>query len=185
MPKKSFQGHLLVANPNNPRDELSRAVVLLVTHTNDKCVGIQINNPVTDPDLQTISANIGIDFTGSDPLWYGGSVGTNKIHVVHSTDWSGLSTIKINDEISVTNDISVLAALSRGEGPNLFRACAGYWVWEDGELDHQLDPKNTDRTTHKWETVEATVDNVFDGEGPEQWRKVIEESARQQVSSWF
>jgi len=185
MPKKNYQGCLLVANPNNPKDELSKSVILLVSHNPTKSIGIQINNPVADFDLQTVSNNIGIDFVGNDPLWYGGSIGSNKIHVVHSNDWAGLSTIKINDELSITHDISVLAALSRGEGPSQFRACAGYWGWEAGELDLQLDPKHAAHASHTWETVEATLSNVFEGEGPDQWRKVIEESTKNQVNNYF
>lgn len=185
MPKKNYQGCLLVANPSNPKDELSKAVILLVSHHPTKSVGIQINNPLTDLDLQTVSNNIGIDFEGQDPLWYGGSIGSNKIHVVHSNDWAGLSTVKINDEISITHDISVLAALSRGEGPKQYRACAGYWGWEAGDLDQQLDPKQADKVSHKWETLEATLENVFEGEGPDQWHKAIEESTKNQVNAYF
>jgi putative transcriptional regulator len=184
MTKKKYPGYLLLANPNNPRDELSKSVLLIVTHTNNLAIGLQINNPLEDIDLQTVADNIGMDYPYNDPLFYGGNIAQNKIHVVHSLDWRGMSTVKLNDQIAVTNDISVLAAISQGEGPKFYRACAGYWLWEDGRLDQQLDPK-TKNEPHKWEISPATIENVFSGEGPEQWRNAIDEAAKFQVNAWF
>lgn len=184
MIKKKYPGYLLLANPNNPRDELNKSVLLIVTHTNNVAVCLQINNPLEDINLQTVAGNIGIDYPTADPLYYGGNIAQNKIHVVHSLDWRGMSTVKLNDRLAVTNDISVLAAISQGEGPEYYRACAGYWLWENGRLDQQLDPKFKGEP-HKWEISPATINNVFNGEGPEQWRNAIDEAAKFQVNAWF
>lgn len=184
MTKKRYTGHLLVANPNNPKDELGRSVMLLVTHANSVGIGLQLNNPLEEIDLQTVANNIGMIYPRQDPLFYGGNISQNKIHVVHSTDWRGLSTVPLTEDIAVTNDISVLAAIAGGQGPEHFRACAGYWLWEDGRLDQQLDPRSKIEP-HKWEIVPATQQLVFNGEGPDQWRACLEESAKFQASAWF
>lgn len=184
MIKKKYPGYLLVANPNNPRDELSKSVILIASHTEKMAIGLQLNNPLEDIDLQTVAGNIGIDYPEKDPLFYGGNISMNKIHVVHSNDWRGLSTVRLNEHLSVTNDISILAALSRGEGPEFFRACAGYWLWDNGMLDDMLDPRST-QDPHKWEIVPSTLDNAFYSEGPDQWREVLDQAAKHQVSSWF
>lgn len=184
MTKKKYPGYLLVANPNNPRDELSKSVILIASHNDRMAIGLQVNNPLEDINLQTVAENIGIDYPNPDLLYYGGNISMNKIHVVHSLDWKGLTTVKLNEQLAVTNDISILAALSRGEGPTFYRACAGYWLWDEGLLDRMLDPR--DRSDpHKWEITPGTLDNVFTGEGPEQWRTSIEEAAKYQVSAWF
>jgi len=184
MTKKRYPGYLLVANPNNPRDELSRSVILVANHTADVAIGLQINNPLEDIDLQTVAQNLGMDFDKNAQLWYGGNMNTNKIHVIHSNDWKGLSTVKMSDEISVTNDISVLAAIARGEGPEHFRACAGYWIWSDGRLDRMLNPREKEDPM-KFEITPATIESVFDGEGPDQWRSVLDKAAKYQVNAWF
>lgn len=184
MTKKKFPGYLLVANPNNPRDELGKSTILVVTHTTRLAIGLQLNNPLEDINLKTVADNIELEYNGQDPLYYGGNISQNKIHVVHSSDWSGLSTTKLNDQISVTNDISILCAIAEGTGPQHFRACAGYWLWEDGKLDAMLDPHNR-MEPHKWEIVPATIENSFIGEGPDQWRSALELCAKYQVSSWF
>lgn len=184
MSKKKYTGYLLVANPNNPRDELSKSVMVIASHTDRVAIGLQINNPLEDIDLNTVANNLDIDYTRADPLFYGGNISMNKIHVVHSTDWRGLSTVKLNDQLAVTNDISIIAALSRGDGPEYYRACAGYWLWDEGRLDQQLDPRFKGEP-HKWEITPATVENVFGGEGPEQWRECLDQAAKYQVSAWF
>lgn len=183
MTKKNYQGHLLAANPNNPRDELDRAVILLIGYGADTVFGLQINNPYDDLNIKSISDNIGIDLDIDAGIYRGGSNGLGKISVVHSADWTGLSTVLISENLAVTNDISVLAALSRGEGPEYFRACAGHWLWERSQLESQLDPHT--KTRYKWEAVPARLETVFGLEGEEQWQTALEESARHQVSAWF
>jgi putative transcriptional regulator len=184
MTKKKYPGYLLVANPNNPRDELSKGVLLCVNHAGNLAIGLQINNPLEDIDLQHVADNLGMESSVNAPLWFGGNISQNKIHVVHSNDWRGLSTVKMNDEISVTNDISVLAAIARGEGPRYYRACAGYWLWDDGRMDRMLNPRAKDEPI-KWEIAPATLESIFDSEGPDQWRAVLDKAAKYQVDAWF
>lgn len=182
MTNKNLQSHLIAANPANPRDEMDQAVILITNHSVKLSVGLQINRVIPDLTLTTVARDLGIWYEGDCPIYHGGNNSRNKIHVVHSNDWSSLSTVIINEELSVTNDISVLAAISRGEGPEHFKPCAGYWTWEEGDLDLQVsDP----RSSHKWETVPATAANVFGSDGSEQWRSVLEASAKLAVDVWF
>jgi putative transcriptional regulator len=184
MTKKKYVGHLLIANPNNPRDELSKSVMLLVTHTAQNAIGLQINNAVDNLNLKVIADRLNIQYLNDDPLYHGGNIGTHQIHVVHSSDWKGVTTVQLTENLSVTNDISVIAALVQGEGPRYFRACAGYCAWSEGKLDQQLNPKY-DGDPYKWEVVPATLSNVFELEGADQWRSAIDESAQYQVDSWL
>lgn len=178
-------GQLLVANPSNPRDSFEESVILVVAHLEHMAVGLQINNICVEPTIQEIAYSLGIWLEGQDPVWRGGYHQMHKIHMIHSTDWQGASTVKINDDIAVTNDISVLTALSQGLGPQQFRACAGLCVWPMGELDRQLDPQQAASVAYRWETVDATAELVFDTVSSQQWRRCLEESAKRQVSSWF
>jgi putative transcriptional regulator len=185
MTKKNYQGHLLAANPSNPHDELDRAVILLLTHNDKAALGIQINMPLDHLSMDAISSNLGIELGTEDVAYRGGNNNVNKISVIHSTDWTGHSSVLINEHLAVTNDISVLAALSRGEGPEFYRACAGYWLWEPGQLDEQLNPQTNKNTRYKWEAVPARPENIFGKDGNEQWHDILEESARHQVAAWF
>lgn len=186
MSKKKYPGHLLIANPNNPTDELSNSVILLVTHTDSTGLGLQVNNCYTDLTLNKVSSNLGIEIARPEPVYFGGNVNQNKIHVIHSLDWSGTGTVPLTSEMGITNDISVLVAISQGCGPAHFKACAGYWIWEHGRLDQQLDPRTCLlQEPHRWIVAPASVENVFTYEPEQQWDRAVAESVRYQVSNWF
>jgi putative AlgH/UPF0301 family transcriptional regulator len=183
----NYQGHLIASHPCNPQDEHHHSVILMVNHTPDTAVGLRINQLVNIPVLKNIvNENLGIDYHRDDPLYSGGSSSANKIHVIHSMDWSGLSTVQITDEIGITNDISVFAALSRDEGPEHFKACMGFWFWANGHFDLQMNHKiRPQESRHRWEPVEATIENTFQTSEVLMWDRVIEESAKMQINSWF
>ncbi len=186
MIKKNYAGQLLAANPSNPKDGDQTAVIFIITNNGPTTVGLQINQTINNPSLGHICSNIGIFYDGSEPLYWGGQISQNKIHVVHSLDWEGFTTVKITEDLGVTNDISVLAAISRNEGPEYFRACVGYWLWENGRFEQQIDPKQfPSGEVSRWETVPATIENIFAETNEDQWRATLEESARKQASSWF
>jgi len=187
MTKKKYQGHLLVANPNNPKDYLEKSVLLLVTHTDNLAVALQINNLRSEMNLSQISTTLGLPYHGPDTVYYGGNIAQNKIHVIHSLDWRGLSTITLNDHLGITNDISILAAISRDEGPEYFRACSGYWMWENGVFDQMLDPKQfaTCPEPYRWEIAPGTIQSVFEVDAKDHWEHSIEASARYRVNEWI
>ena len=185
---KRCPGHLLIANPSNPLDELSESVILLISHDDNLAMGLQINNPIADTSLQGVSDNLGIPLPGEDKLWFGGKISQNKVHVIHSTDWLSVSSTLINDDLAVTNDVSVLAALSLGSGPEFFRACVGHWACNGKDLDLGLAAQHPFPgifCKHRWETIPATPELIFNNEGPEQWRQLLDASTRQQIESWF
>jgi putative transcriptional regulator len=185
MIEKPYIGQLLAANPNNPKDGLSGSVILIVNHNEQATVGIQVNARLLDMELSGVMSGLGIDYIGNDPLYRGGNIDGGKVHVIHSTDWEGMSTVKINDQLAITNDLSILAAISQGEGPEYFRACVGFWMWEAGVLEIQLNAKIDTDVQHRWESITGNVKNVFENEGVEQWYEALESSARKQVSHWF
>lgn len=184
---KNYVGNLLVANPSNPKqDTLDKTVMMIVTHTSNIAVALQINTPHIDLTLSRISEDIGIDHYGDQPIYYGGNVHPNKIHVLHSLDWEGMTTVQLNDEIGITNDISILMAISKNEGPEFFKACSGYRLWENGEFDLQLDSvTKLGQTSHKWEIMPATVDTVFCMDSSLMYEHCLEEILRSKVDAYL
>lgn len=183
--QKSYLGKILAANPNNPSDSLEKSLILVVTHTRSMVLGLQINRPLPEFTMSALGDQIGIFLDSDETVFYGGTQHPNKIHVVHSNDWAGITTIQINEEISVTNDISVLAAISRNEGPEYFKACAGFWAWENRRLEDQIQNKHC-KDPHRWELIDASSELIF-GSGiyDEHWHKVLEAVAREKVNAWF
>ena len=183
MTKNNLVGQLLVANPLNPKDGLDHSVILVLSHNSTTSLGLRLNCPAKSLQLKTVFDQLGLYYQDNDPVYHSGNLITDKIHMVHSLDWRGLTTIELTPEIGVTNDISVLAAICKGEGPEYYRACAGVLTWADSSLVRQLDPK-TD-TKFKWELAPADLVTVFQTDELEQWHKCIEASAKNQVNKWF
>lgn len=187
--KKSYLGKLLVANPRNPRDDLAKSILIVVTYTTNISIALQINAPHEDLTLSRISQNIGIDHSGDQPVYFGGQVNQHKIHVIHSLDWQSVSTTKLNDQIGITNDVGVLMAISRNQGPKYFKACSGYYLWEDGMLDKQINPRSQipggPAGNHRWGTLDATIDIVFKTEAHAMWANCIDQFLQESIDSYM
>lgn len=183
MTNQNLLGKLVVAHPLNPKDGLDHTVTLIVTHTPMLTLGLQLNNVMVNLPLKTVFMQLGLWYDGDEMVYHGGVINPGKIHIVHSLDWTGHSTIAMAENIGVTNDISILNALSRGEGPEYFRACAGFMSWEDSLLDQQLD--SSSKLSHHWEIAPATLETVFASDGMDQWHAAIEASVKRQVADSF
>lgn len=181
-----FPGYLLIANPNNPKDSMGRSVILLTEHSGSRAVGIQINQPLANMTLQEVAINAGMEYQNDEttPLHFGGNFVTNKVNIIHSSDWHGSNTIKLTRDISVTQDISILAAISQRQGPKYYRACSGCWIWDSYSLNYQLDSDNMIER-HRWEIAPAEIKTIFDLSGIEQWRQALDDAARFTTSQWF
>lgn len=181
---KNYIGQLLAANPSNPQNnQLNKGVILITGQIYSTIIGLQINNVIPSLSINDVIENLGFWIDGEYPVYYGGNLGTNKLHIVHSSDWSGMTTRAVTNSISVTSDISILAALSENEGPKLWRACAGHWSWNQYLLEQQLsiDPDQE----YKWEICPATIKFVFYHQEQQQWEKVMTNAAQQAVSDWI
>lgn len=183
--KKNFVGHLLIANPTNPDDELSRSVMICMTHTENLSLALQLNRIQPNTNLAIVSKGMGIRYYGDDPIWYGGNISVDKIHIIHSLDWVGINTLKLNKDIGITHDISILSAISQGNGPGFYKACAGYWLFDNGRLDIQLSKIVHPDEPSKWETIPATIENTFNLDTDIMWESCLQDSIIKKVKSYF
>lgn len=185
MVDKNYTGYLIAANPKNPADEWARSVILIVSHTKDITVGLQINKPYNELALGPIALRLGIESVPNDPVYIGGDEYPNKIQVIHSLDWQGLTTIPLNDWIGITGDVSILSAMSIDQGPRWTRACFGFKIWDDGLFDLEMSAHSTAKNLNRWSLAPGTVLNTFENKLDDQWGQVLEESAKFAVDLWF
>jgi putative transcriptional regulator len=186
MIEQNYQGYLLASHPRRLDALLRRSVVLVLDHDKTGAIGLQINNPFTnDVTFRTVMENVNMSVSIDQPLYNGGQESINRIHVVHSLDWYSPTTSKITDKIGVSNDLSVLAAISQNEGPEYYRVCAGFTKWSPQHLEGELIGQSPWTVNHSWSFAPATYENVFGADDIDQWHSVIDESNRLQISSWF
>lgn len=176
-----LRGSLLVAHPQNPADMLENGVILVASIEGGVCVCLQLDSAYPGLLLDDICQRMDIPYTRSTQVYRGGNQGVQRVHVVHSSDWAGLSTVSINSEISISNDISVLTALAMGEGPSQFRACAGHWIWPQSQLEAQL----RDGVPYRWITQPATAKSAFELDGVSQWRACLDAFTLNEQAQWL
>lgn len=183
---QNYKGYLLAAHPRRQEPTLQRSVILVLDHDSTGAIGLQINKPFTnDITLETVMQNVGMHTDLDEALYCGGSEASNRIHVLHSLDWYTNNTTKITEHIGVSHDVSVLAAISKNEGPEQFRVVAGFTRWLPGHLEGEILGQEPWTIHHSWSWVPAESEMVFGLHEQEQWHSVISQSSRLQVNSWF
>jgi putative transcriptional regulator len=186
MIEQNYKGYLLAAHPKRHDPIMRRSVMLILDHDSTGAIGLQINKPFTnDITFQTVMQNVGLVIDYDQPLYNGGQESTNRIHVIHSLDWYSPSTIKVNDKIGVSHDVSVLTAIAANEGPEYFRVCAGFTRWLPGHLEGEILGEEPWNISHTWGFSPANVETLFGLDDIDQWHQVIGESSSLQVSNWF
>ena len=183
---QKFKGYVLAAHPRRQEPVLRRGVILVIDHDDTGAIGLQINKPFTnDITFATVMHNVGLTTDIDQPLYNGGPESSNRIHVIHSLDWYSPTTIKVTDTIGVSNDVSVLTAISENEGPEHFRVVAGFARWLPKHLDGEIAGTDPWHITQSWSYAPADLETVFSGDDIDQWHTVIDKSSRLQTATWL
>lgn len=183
---QNYTGCLLAAHPKRREQDLERAVMLVVEHDIQGARAHRINYRLHNGmDLQHVMNGLGISYSGDEPIYKGGQDRYNRLFVIHTLDWFTASTIRLGENLGVSYDSSVLAAISRSEGPEQFRVVAGQHTWQTGFIEGEMTGKHPWKTHHNWSVIEATPELVFDLDSDEQWLAVIHQSSQIEVSKFF
>lgn len=186
MIEQCYAGYLIASHPKRQDPILRKSVMLILDHTKSGAIGLQLNKPfANEVTLSNVMDNVGLHTSFDQPLYSGGTESTNKIHVIHSLDWYSPSTVHLTGQIGVSNDLSVLAAISENEGPEYFRVIAGFTRWLPGHLEGETLGEDPWNISHTWSYVPVNPDTLFGFDDVDQWHRVIADSGKMQVSSWF
>jgi putative AlgH/UPF0301 family transcriptional regulator len=186
MIEQNYTGYLLSSHPKRVDAALRRSTILIIDHDATGAIGLQINKQfLSNVTLNSVMQNVGLSTGNDQPLFNGGTESTNRIHIIHTLDWFSPTTNRLNEEIGISSDISVLSAISKYEGPSQLRAVAGFTRWLPGYLEGEILGEAPWTINHCWSFTPANADTLFGYTDLEQWHKVITDSSRQQVSSWF
>lgn len=181
----NLTGHILAMPPKGSDSSFQKSVVLVVQHREEGAWGVVVNKINPRITLDAVMRSAGIDYRHTQPVFTGGPVETQRIHVVHSLDWRSQSTISITPEIGITGDVSVLAAISIGEGPQFYRTCLGVSGWGPKQLDGEYKGLPPWTTRCSWIDAPATLESIFNGTGDEQWEQSIGIIASSKIKTWF
>ena len=138
-------GQLLLSMPGIGDPRFERAVIAICVHDENGALGIVVNKPVGSLRVAELMTQLDVA-RGETPdvaVRAGGPVEPGRGFVVHSTDWSGQSSIDVAGRFALTSTIDVLTAIAAGKGPRRWLSALGYTGWAAGQLDGEM-------TRHGW-----------------------------------
>lgn len=188
MVQLNYSGKLLIAQPKCVSSFFTETVTLLISHAVHGSWGMIVNKKF-DGDAMTLNDlldSVGIERTMNftEPLYIGGPIERQKVAVLHSSEWMGHSTQQVNEEISMTNDISILAAISRNEGPEKYRIICGLSAWGSSQLEGEMLGQEPWTPQHRWLTAPATSE-IFDYDSRDLWNRSLQTAINLEVKEWF
>ena len=164
-PLTTLTGQVLIAMPGLEDPEFDHSVVYLCAHGEDGAMGLIINRPLPKPSFPDLLRQLNL---GDAPparaisLCKGGPVENARGFVLHSADWTGDDSLRVDDDIALTASLDVLKAIADGGGPNKGILALGYANWGPGQLDREM-------RENAWLTVDADQDLLFGEDNEGKW----------------
>lgn len=147
----------------------AQSVIYLCAHTPDGAMGLVVNRPLAKPSFDDLLRQLEIE-----PLpparririCIGGPVDNARGFVLHTTDWTGEGSLKVNDALALTASLDVLKALAEGGGPREGILALGYAGWGPGQLEEEIQQ-------NAWLSLPAQENLVFGAEPETKWRRAL------------
>ena len=153
----NLTNHFLIAMPGLEDSNFSRTVTYVCEHSDQGAMGLVVNRP-TGLLLGEIFDQLDIHVSdlqaARQPVYHGGPVQPDRGFVLHTGDHGYDSTVRLNDEISITTSQDILRAIAAGEGPPQILIALGYAGWGKGQLENEL-------AQNSWLSAPASSEILF------------------------
>lgn len=168
-PSNFLTGQLLVAMPTMGDPRFATSVIYVCAHTSDGAMGLVVNRPIVKPSFDDLLRQLEVEPLPPARrirLCSGGPVDNARGFVLHTADWTGEGSLKVNDELALTASLDVLKAIAEGGGPREGLLALGYAGWGPGQLDTELQQ-------NAWLSVPADEPLVFGDDYDGKWRRAL------------
>lgn len=152
-----LRGQLLVAMPGLGDPNFFQTVTYLSEHTEQGAVGIVLNRVHPVLKGQMIFNELGIEHTkkaAGIPIHTGGPVHVNEIYILHGSPFEWESTLRVDDNVALSNSMDILKAIAMDKGPDDYILALGCAGWGGGQLEGELQQ-------NVWLTMPASDRIVF------------------------
>ncbi|MBV9748395.1 MAG: YqgE/AlgH family protein [Acetobacteraceae bacterium] len=162
-------GQLLIAMPSLRDENFAQGVIFLCAHSDEGAMGLMLNRPLRTPTFEGLLRQL--DVQPCPParriqLCQGGPVDGARGFVLHTADWTGDGSLRVDEHVALTASLDVLQAIAAGEGPNRGLLALGYAHWGPGQLDEEIQQ-------NAWLSAPAGLDLLFDGDHGSKWRRAL------------
>jgi len=179
-------GDLLIAPPGMIDLRFNDAVIMLTHAVSRGTFALCLNKP-TEYTLQDIVVEAGVDINLNFPLYWGGPMSPGTVWMLHDSEWSlDDYTEEINEDWSMTSNISMFEAMSNGDYPQRFRMMLGYCSWAPGQLQAELDGLSSGGKQNSWLVASNPGPEwVYESAQEDLWTASTVLSGAQAVDSWL
>jgi putative transcriptional regulator len=162
-------GQLLIAMPSQHDENFAQSVIFVCAHSDEGAMGLVLNRPLRTPSFESLLQQL--DVQPCPParriqLCQGGPVDGARGFVLHTADWTGDGSLRVDERVALTASLDVLQAIAAGQGPDRGLLALGYASWGPGQLDEEIQQ-------NAWLNAPASLDLVFDGDHGSKWRRAL------------
>ena len=150
-------------------ERFSQTVIYMCAHTPEGAMGLIVNRPVAKPTFEDLLQQLKVE--PQPPvrqvrLCAGGPVENARGFVLHTLDWTGEGSLRVNEQLALTASLDVLQVIAGGGGPRECVLALGYAGWGPGQLDFEIQQ-------NAWLSGPADETLVFDAEHDTKWMRAF------------
>ena len=162
-------GQLLIAMPAMEDPRFAQSVILMCAHTDEGAMGIVLNRPLAKPSFEALLQQLDVQPTPPARqirLCQGGPVDHGRGFVLHTNDWTGDGSLRVDENLALTASLDILQEIARGRGPREGLLALGYASWGPGQLDQEMQD-------NVWLSAPSALDLLFDADYDTKWRRAL------------
>ncbi|KQN64608.1 YqgE/AlgH family protein [Erwinia sp. E602] len=167
----NLQHHFLIAMPALQDPMFRRSVVYICEHNDDGAMGLIVNKPMENLTVEGMLKKLKIDTDSRDPaikldkpVFSGGPLAEDRGFILHSSQGSFGSSIRVSDNTVITTSRDVLETMGTAQQPQQVLVALGYCAWEKDQLEEEL-------LENAWLTAPANSNILFRTPIAERWRE--------------
>lgn len=162
-------GQLLVAMPCLTEPPFAGSVIYLCAHNAEGAMGIVVNQGLEQPGFDDLLQQLDIEPVPPArriALCAGGPVDAARGFVLHSGDWNGDGSLRVDDDVTLTASRDILKVIAAGGGPREGVLALGYTGWGAGQLEREFQQ-------NAWLSVPARPALLFGARHGGKWREAL------------
>ena len=168
-PSGSLKGQFIIAMPALADPNFHQTVTCISEHNEQGALGIVINRVHALLSAEDIFSELGLETridVSKIPVHIGGPVHGDEVFVLHGLPMNFDGCLPVTDMLALSNSLDILAALAKGEGPEMAVIALGCAGWAPGQLDAEM-------RENAWLTGPADNDIIFRLPVHERWERAI------------
>lgn len=180
----NFTGKLLIAPPKMKTGFWYKSVIFITEDHVNGSMGVILNkrSSVTVSDF---TEQIGERLNIPGFLYVGGPVNIKALTMLHSSEWQGSNSIRINHDFCLSSSDDLLQRLGDGDAPKYFRLFLGLCSWSPNQLQDEYDGAPPRDRNASWLISSSNYDLTFNFDLKDQWLQCVEKSSNEFVQSMF